>query len=243
MDLEIKVFPSFFKYVLRYSPFVSIICIIPVHLGQSVPFFPTGCQSHAATFCRTPPSLETTGAPCPETVYTGWSTLHRNTTGWPNVHWNTTGRPGEYFQGTLEHHRKNLVENAPLECHRRNSDYCSLEWNTTGGGGGDYNSPHAHAHMVKQSSLHASLKWQDGKAPNSRWTCSGNAAFIWNLLLCSAYQVLLFTRVSTSTLLCVCMDIITVIVFVVFWGWTTNEISSAQTSLVIPVANIRSYLT
>ena len=174
-----------------------------------------------------------TGIPLVDPMYTGIPLDDQANTS--RVHWNTTGKTWlklPHWNATGETLTIAAYNGTPLG-----------GGGGGGGGGGDYNSPHAHAHMVKQSSLHASLKWQDGKAPNSRWTCSGNAAFIWNLLLCSAYQVLLFTRVSTSTLLCVCIYIITVIVFVVFWGWTTNEISSAQTSLVIPVANIRSYLT
>ena len=29
--------------------------------------------------------------PYPESVYTGWSSVHWNDTGWPSVHWDTTG--------------------------------------------------------------------------------------------------------------------------------------------------------
>ena len=58
-------------------------------------------------------------SPCPEPVYTDWSSVHWNATGWPSVHWDTTGQPSEYLQSTLEHHWKNLVETAP-------------HWNATG---------------------------------------------------------------------------------------------------------------
>ena len=121
---------------------------------------------------------------------------HWNATGWPNVHWDTTGRPSEYLQGTLEHHWKNLVEIAPhwnatgetltifaytgtpleklswncttLGCHWRNSNFYSPHWNITG----ETVAAHAHtqAHIVKQGSIHASLKWQDGGTPISKWT-------------------------------------------------------------------------
>ena len=81
--------------------------------------------------------------------------------GGPSVYWHTTGWPSQYLQGILEHHW-NLVETAlhwnatgqtltilaytrpplekqitwnypTMECHWRNSDYCSLHWNTTRG--------------------------------------------------------------------------------------------------------------
>ena len=57
--------------------------------------------------------------PCPEPVYTGWSSVHWNANGWPSVHLDTIGSPSEHLQGTLEHHWKNLVETAP-------------HWNATG---------------------------------------------------------------------------------------------------------------
>ena len=92
---------------------------------------------------------------------------HWNTTGWPSVHWDTTGRPSEYLQGTLEHHWRNLVETAP-------------HWDATGETltFAAYTGPpleglqqptHAPVHIVKQSSIHACLQWQDGGTPISKW--------------------------------------------------------------------------
>ena len=56
-----------------------------------------------------------------------------------------------------------------------------------------------------QSSIHASLKWQDGGTPVSKWT----GLFIFSLYLeLTALQwmpVRLLTHVSTSTLLCACL--------------------------------------
>ena len=51
-----------------------------------------------------------------------------------------------------------------------------------------------------QSSIDASLKWQDGGTPVSKWTglCIFSLALQW-------IPVLLLTHVSTSTLLCACL--------------------------------------
>ena len=83
-----------------------------------------------------------------------------------------------------------------LEWHWRNHDYCNLHWNTTR----ETRTPpppphppppptpphppppptpththtrtrtHTQAYMIMQSSIHASLKWQDGRTPNGKWT-------------------------------------------------------------------------
>ena len=74
--------------------------------------------------------------PYPEPTYTGWSSVHWNATGWPGVHWDTTGWPSKYLilAGYTGTSLKKLIWNWPiLECHWRNSDFCSLHWNTTGG--------------------------------------------------------------------------------------------------------------
>ena len=61
------------------------------------------------------------------------------------VHWDTTGK---------------LIWNCPtLECHWRNSDYCSLHGNTTGWT--ITANTRLRTYSYKQSSIHASLKWQD----------------------------------------------------------------------------------
>ena len=86
--------------------------------------------------------------------------------------------------GTLEHHWKNLVETTP-------------RWNATGETltiaaytgallEGMQRSTHIQAHIVDQSSIHASLKWQDGGTSSSKWT--GLWQFSFYLLLCSGYR-------------------------------------------------------
>ena len=104
------------------------------------------------------------------------------------VHWNTTGKLN-------------------WSCPRNTTgetigDYSSLHWNTTGG------TIIAHTHMhkrVKQSSIHASSKWQDGGTRSSEWTGLWKSSFYLerNTLQCTL--VPLFKRVSTSTSLCACI--------------------------------------
>ena len=64
---------------------------------------------------------------------------------------------------------------------------------------------HAPTHIVKQSSIHASVKWQDGGRPVSK--CTGLCKF--SLYLeCTALQwipVLLLTHVSNSKSVCACL--------------------------------------
>ena len=48
----------------------------------------------------------------------------------------------------------------------------------------NYSSPHTQAHIVKQSSIHASLKWQAESGQ-----VFVNSAFTWNLLHLKAYQL------------------------------------------------------
>ena len=90
-----------------------------------------------------------------------------------------------------------------LECHWRNSSFCSLHWNTIWG---DYSSSHTHqAHRIKQSSTHASLKWQDGGTPSSNWTGLSKFAFYLEFTTLQCIPVLLFKRLSTSTSLFACL--------------------------------------
>ena len=89
-------------------------------------------------------------------------------------HWVTQCTLGYHWaiqsilQGTLEHHWKNLIETAP-------------HWNDTGENltiaayigtplEGRSQPTHPQAHIVKQSSIHASLKGQDDGAWSSKWT-------------------------------------------------------------------------
>ena len=132
--------------------------------------------------------------PYPEPVYTGWSSAHWDATGMPLVNPAYTGIPLGHPANTCRVHWKDNIWNClTLECHWRNvnifrlhwnttgknswncptlgchwRNFCSLHWNTTGG---TVVAPtHAQAHIVKQNSIHASLRWQDGEAPISKWT-------------------------------------------------------------------------
>ena len=139
---------------------------------------------------------------------------HWNTTGCPSVHWDTTRRPSRYLHGTLEHHWKNLKSwNCPtLECHWRNPDYCSIHWNTTGRTVTTNTHP---AHKVKQSSIHASLKWQDGWTTSRKWTGLCIFSFYLEFTTLQWMVVLFFKRVSTYTSPCACLGYSTIIVFIV----------------------------
>ena len=69
----------------------------------------------------------------------------------------------------------------------------------------DYNSPRTQAHMVKQSSIHASLKWEDDGTASSKWTGFCKISFCLEFTARQYMPVLLFKRVSTSTSLCACI--------------------------------------
>ena len=56
-----------------------------------------------------------------------------------------------------------------------------------------------------QSSIHASLKWQDGGTPVSKWTGLCIFSLYLEFTALQWMPVLLFTHVSTSTLLCACL--------------------------------------
>ena len=119
---------------------------------------------------------------------------HWNATGWPSVHWDTTGRPSEFswndphWNATGETLTSAAYTGTPLE---------GL-WQPTRGP----------THILKHasmSSIHVSLKWQDGRTPVSKWT--GFCIFSLNLEF-TALQwipVLLLTHVSASTSLCACL--------------------------------------
>ena len=77
--------------------------------------------------------------------------------------------------------------------HWRNSDYCSLHWNTTGG----TVTAQTHPHIVKQCSIHASLKWR---------SLSIQLFHVFLEFIALRWiPVMLFKRVSTSTLLSACL--------------------------------------
>ena len=93
---------------------------------------------------------------------------------------------------------------------------------------GDYNSPHTiQAHIVKQSSIHASLKWQDGGTQGTSGQISVNSAFTWSLLLSTVYQFCSSNMWLVQHHFVHAWDISTIIAFVYFglqYKW--NQLSS-----------------
>ena len=112
-----------------------------------------------------------------------------------------------------------------LECHWRNSNFCSLHWNTTGGTVTAHTRP---ALIVKQISIHASLKWQDGGTSSKKWTGLCKLSLYLELTALQWIPVLLLTHMwvlqhhSEHA-----FDMSTIIVFV-YWGLQVkwNQFSS-----------------
>ena len=129
--------------------------------------------------------------PYPEPVYTGWYT--GIPLGDPTNITGCTGAPLE------------KLSCPKLECHWRNSDFCSLHWNTTGRTITLLQPTHTQAHVVKQSSIHASLKWRDDGTTSNKWTGLWKSSFFLECTALQCIQVLLFKRVSTSISLCACL--------------------------------------
>ena len=78
-----------------------------------------------------------------------------------------------------------------------------------------------------QSSIHASLKWQDGGTPVSKWIGLCIFSLYMEFTALQWIPVLLLTHVSTSTLLCACFDMGTIIVFVYLgFQFNWNQFSS-----------------
>ena len=71
----------------------------------------------------------------------------------------------------------------------------------------DCDSPHTprHIYLSMQSSIHASLKWQDGGTLVSKWTGLCIFSLYLEFTALQWMPVLLFTHVSTSILFCVCL--------------------------------------
>ena len=177
--------------------------------------------------------------PYTEPVHTGWASVHWNATGIPLVdslgyHW-ATKRVLACYTGTPP---AKLSWNCPtLECRWRSSDYCGLHWNTTEGTVRAHT--HTQAHIVKQSSIHASLKWQDGGTTSSKWT--GLCKFSFYLgVYCSAIDIssLLQTCGYFNFTLCMLWIWSPLWLFYIC-GWSSNEISLAQTTLVVLVVYVR----
>ena len=162
-----------------------------------------------------------------------------------DCHWFTqrilagyTGTPLEklsWNSPTLERHWRNLVETAPhWDATEETLSFAAYTGTPLEG---LWQLTHAPTHM--QSSIHASLKWQDGGTLVSKWTglCILSLYLEFTVLQC--IPVLLLTHVSTSTPLCACLSYEHHYSFCVFGGCKSNEISSAQTTLTIPVVRGR----
>ena len=160
-------------------------------------------------------------------MYTGRSSVHWNATGMALVDSVYNGIPLEKLSWIRP----------TLECHRRNSYFCSLHWNTTGGTVTAHTRPDTYLSM--QGSIHASLKWQAGRTPVSKWTGLCIFSLYLEFTALQWIPVLLLTHVSTSTLLCACLWYEHHYSFLCIWGCKSNEISLAQTTLTIPVVYIR----
>ena len=88
-----------------------------------------------------------------------------------------------------------------------------------------------------QSSIDASLKWQDGGTRVSKWTGLCIFSLYLEFTALQWIPVLLLTHVSTSTLLCACLWYEHHYSFCV--GCKSYEITLARTTLTIPVVYIR----
>ena len=97
---------------------------------------------------------------------------------------------------------------------------------------------HIQAHIVKQSSIHASLKCQGDGPQAASVEVSVNSVFIWRVLLSNAYQ---FCCSNVSVLQhhsVHALDMGTIVVLCI-WYCSTNEIGFSQTNLDTPVLCIR----
>ena len=139
------------------------------------------------------------------------SNIPADASGWSCVHWDITGRPSDYVQGKIGTELEKLCWNSPtLECHRRNLFETAPHWDATGefitfaaytGTPLKGLSQPTHA-PTKQISIHASLKWQEGWTPISKWTGLCEFSLYLEFTALQWIPVLLLTHVSNSTSLC-----------------------------------------
>ena len=117
-------------------------------------------------------------------------------------HWATQLILARYTGTPLE----KLSWNSPtLGCHWINSNFYSIDCNTTGGTVTAPTRPDTYSLAYRVASIHASLKWQDGGTPVSKWTGLCIFSLYLEFTALQWMPVLLFTHVSTSTLLCACL--------------------------------------
>ena len=128
-------------------------------------------------------------------------------------HWAAQRKLARYTGTQLE---KLTWKNPTLECHWRNLVQTAPHWGATGNTltlqptlehhWRECNGPHTHqAHIVKQNSIHASLKWQDGGTPISKWTGLCKFSFYLEFTALQWIALLLLKHVSTSPWLCACL--------------------------------------
>ena len=166
---------------------------------------------------------------------------------WASVHWlvecNATGMPlvgpvytviplGDpgstawYTGAPLE----KLSWNCPtLECNWTLYDYCDIAADIGTALEGLYQPPHTQAHIVKQSSIHASLKWQDD-GTSSKWTGLCRFSFCLEYTALHYIPVLLSKRVEYFSIT-LCMPWIWApLCFFVYLGlpYKWNQLSSKQ---------------
>ena len=140
--------------------------------------------------------------PYSEPVYLGWSSVHWNAIGMPLVHPVCIGIPlGNPASTGRNNTGKTCLKlshtGMPMEKLWLLQPTLDHHWK-------DCNSPHTQAHIVKQSSTHASLKWQDGRTPSSKWTGLCKFSFYLEFTALQKIPILLFKRLITSTSLGVC---------------------------------------
>ena len=162
-------------------------------------------------------------------------------------HWATQ----QIFAGYTGTQLGNLSWNSPtLECHWKNLVESASHWDATGDTltfaaytgtplEGLWQPTHAPKQLSMQSSIHASLKWQDGGTPISKWTGRCIFSLYLEFTALQWMPVLLLTHMSTSTSLCACLWYEHHYSSLCIWGCKSNEISLAQTILTIPVVYIR----
>ena len=111
-------------------------------------------------------------------------------------HWDTTWRPSEYMQGTLEHHRKDLVGTAPQHWDATGETLTFTAYTGTPLEG-LWQPTHAPTHIVNQSSSHASFKWQDDGTPVNKWVGLCKFSLYLEFTALQWIPVLLLTHVIT----------------------------------------------
>ena len=111
-----------------------------------------------------------------------------------------------------------------LGCHWRNSNFAAYTGTPLEG---PWQPSHTQAHIVKQSSIHASLKWQDGGTPISGWTGLCKFNFYLEFTTLQWIPVLLLNMWVLQHHSAHAFDISTIIVFV-YLGWQVkrNQFSS-----------------